>query len=140
MTIICILSLLTFWFILIGAFLVNRLRKFFKENYEKHSYSIIKSIIIVSLSTGSIIGSQMIRSRHREDLVEIELESFQNDDWTFPVVYLCLAILGHYFPVGAQIYCIKVTIEGNWNELFQSELTQPDENVSVNSHMFEEFR
>lgn len=70
----------------------------------------------------------------------LELESFEKDDWNFSIVYFCLSILGHYLPIGAQIYCIKVSIEGNWNELFQSELTQPDDNVSVHSHMFEEFR
>ena len=47
-------------------------------------------------------------------------------------------MLGEYIPIAAQIACIYFAIVGNWNELFQSELREPDDTISVNSHMFHE--
>jgi len=45
-----ILSALTVSFLIIGSFLVNRLRRFFRDEYYKHSKSIIWSILMVTLS------------------------------------------------------------------------------------------
>ena len=48
--------------------------------------------------------------------------------------------LGEYLPILAQIACIKLAIIGNWNELYQSELEQPDKSCSIHSKMFADFR
>ena len=43
-----------------------------------------------------------------------------------------------FVPIFLQIICIKISVFGNWNELFQSELLPPDDNCSIHSEMFKE--
>lgn len=43
-----------------------------------------------------------------------------------------------FVPIILQILCIKISIYGNWNELYQSELLPPDDNCSIHSDMFKE--
>jgi len=61
-----ILTLLTLSIIAIGSFLVNRLRLFFKENYFKHSQTIIASIALTGIGVISMIGFNFIRSEHED--------------------------------------------------------------------------
>ena len=55
-------------------------------------------------------------------------------------MYLALVLIGQYCPIGAQILCIWFAIKGNWNELLQGDLKPPDLSISVNSHMFQDFK
>jgi len=43
-----------------------------------------------------------------------------------------------FVPISLQIICIKISVFGNWNELYQSELLPPDDNCSIHSDMFKE--
>jgi len=63
-----------------------------------------------------------------------------NNDSTFAVIYCALILFGELFPILSQVGSIKLSIMGNWNELYQSELQEPDDRTTVNSHMFAEFR
>ena len=67
-----ILGALTFASTVIGSFLVNRLRAFFRENYWKHSNSIILSIALVILSTGAMICWTSIRLGKNDVILIIE--------------------------------------------------------------------
>jgi hypothetical protein len=62
-------------FIIIGLFLINRLRKFFRANYEEHSSSIAWSIVWVTLSIGCLLTWYMIKIFKRDVLLDLEKES-----------------------------------------------------------------
>ena len=49
-------------------------------------------------------------------------------------------MFGEFLPIMAQVGCIYLAVLGNWNELYQSELEQPDTQCSVHSKMFADFR
>ena len=51
-----------------------------------------------------------------------------------------MVLLGELCPIAAEIISIKLAIIGNWNELYQAELQEPDFSVTVHSKMFADFR
>ena len=89
------------------------------------------------LSIGAMMSVEYIKSYHIDELKKIQQESMQKNSWEFCLVYLGLSLLGEYVPILAQVGCIQMSIMGNWNELLQSELTLPDDVITINSHMFQ---
>ena len=75
LTVTSILSALTISFVIIGSFLVNRLRHFFKDEYYKHSNSILISIFLMILSIGAMMSVEFIKTNHIEELKRIQEES-----------------------------------------------------------------
>jgi len=126
--------------ICIGSFLVNRLRAFFKENYFLHSQTIIASIALTGFGVIAMLCFNIVRLKWQGWLTQIQETSISEQDWTFPAIYCGLIILGEFFPIFSQVGSIKLSIMGNWNELYQSELQEPDEACTVHSKMFADFR
>ena len=94
-TVTSILSVMTLSFIVIGSFLVNRLRHFFKDEYIKHSNSIIVAIFLIMVSVGAMLAVEFIKTNHFDELKRIQESSAKQ----FCFVYLGLSILGEYIPV-----------------------------------------
>mmetsp|Transcript_16061 Transcript_16061/g.24932 ORF Transcript_16061/g.24932 Transcript_16061/m.24932 type:complete len:184 (+) Transcript_16061:1073-1624(+) len=97
-------------------------------------------MVLFLLSLIGVSAWYLVTNLKAKEIYEIEMNSMQENTWTFPLLYLALIFIGQYFPIGAQIVCIWISIKGNWNELYQSELVTPDEDVSVNSHMLQSFK
>ena len=93
-TLIGALSSLAVSFIIIGLFLVNRLNKLFRANYAQHSSSIAWSIVLVTLSIGCVVTWYMIKIFKRDNLLDLEKSSQEQDSWDFPLVYLALVLIG----------------------------------------------
>ena len=93
---------------------------------------------MVTLSIVAMMACQILKIQNRDELIKLERSSLASGSWSFPLVYFGLALLGDYVPIAAQIACIYLAIIGNWNELFQSELTTPDDTISINTHMFQD--
>jgi hypothetical protein len=53
---------------------------------------------------------------------------------------MAMMLVGSFFPIASQIACIKLSINGNWNELYQADLTDADYTITLNSKMFVDFR
>lgn len=51
-----------------------------------------------------------------------------------------MVVFGSLFPIASQIACIKLSIQGNWNELYQADLQDADLTITINSKMFADFR
>lgn len=138
---IFVLAVTTLATTITGSCLVHQLRKYYKENYYQHSTSIIWSIILVFFSTGALIAWNSIRISNQEEILNFEKNYRYNrqDSWKFPLLYLAMEVLGQYFPIALQLICLYVSIVGNWNELLQSQLALPDEDVTLKSDMLGSF-
>ena len=49
-------------------------------------------------------------------------------------------LFGELFPISAEIASMKLAVVGNWNELYQAELREPDFSETIHSKMFADFR
>ena len=100
-TFLVALSMLTLSFVIIGAFLVNRLRRLFKENYWQHTNSIIWSIILCSISSICIIAENLIRVERLDHIQNHEQEFLSNNSWKYPLIIFGMQLLGFFLPASA---------------------------------------
>ena len=77
------LSSLTLSMVIIGSFLVSRLRKYFRCNYYQHSNSIILSIVLAIISGGSIMSPFVVK------ILDYDYDSqiTDNNNWNYAIFY-----------------------------------------------------
>ena len=71
---ICFNTILLIMFIsgiFIGSLLTHKLRQFNKDEYSKHSRSIIESIIVISIAILSMVACQVIRIYYQDKLIDL---------------------------------------------------------------------
>lgn len=138
--VIVILSILAILVVVIGAILAHQLRTMFRLNYFFHGTTIIESIVLQGFGILLMLIVKIITVNSDDWIQHLQNEYKENGGLLYPAIYCSMVILGSMFPICSQIACIKLSIKGNWNELFQADLQDADLTITINSKMFADFR
>ena len=145
MLITVVFSALLITFTVVGGILIHRLGAFFKHNYDRQRFALFKALILISLSLLILTIRYALEYSYLENNIPLyQPVSEGPSKKSFPLYTLILfLIVSDFGPILAQIYCMWLAKQGNWNELMSRFLEPPfqdEQSVVLRSHILDDLK
>jgi hypothetical protein len=100
-------------FLVVGSLVIRKLDQFFKSNYNLQRLSILKALLLITLSLG------ILNTRYALQYLFIT-QNIKDDTQIYdvsPVAFFSVVVLSDFVPITFLIACIHIGSKGEWDRL-----------------------